>query len=50
MPVESLRQLKAMKAAVGGNSTLQIPKSVAKEFLRETSQSAFVKLGKLRRR
>ena len=50
MPVESTNQLKAMQAAAGGRSNLGIPKSVAKEFLRETTQSAFIKLGKLRRR
>ena len=44
MPAKSRRQLRAMYAAAAGNSTLGIPKKVAKKFIKGTSKRLRKKL------
>lgn len=44
MPIKSMAQLKAMLAAAEGDSTLDIPKKVAKEYLRATPRKRWADL------
>lgn len=40
MPSKTPKQARAMRAAASGNSTLGIPKSVGKEFVKADTQKA----------
>lgn len=40
MPVRSVAQMQAMRAAMAGKSTIGIPRKVAQEFIAETPSKA----------